>query len=77
MIHNNTSYDVAFGRHSLIPECCIEFFIGPWASNDYTQWTAEDRDPGFDGEYVRCDECMRLNKQVKIHKCTKDCKFFI
>jgi hypothetical protein len=63
---------VAYGLHSNIPWCCIKFFITEWPRLVASFGGAHNRDPNT--SYVRCPKCMVMNRWVKVHWCTRECK---
>ena len=71
------TYDIELGRHSNIPECCIDYFI-----NIIRPLTATERQtlrtifPCEDYGYVRCPQCRLKNKIITVHKCDDNCKKF-
>lgn len=62
---NWPEYTRRFGRHSNIPDCCIEAFIEDRTYRD-----------GF-LDYARCERCIETGHKVKIHRCTTDCIPFL
>lgn len=62
---NWPEYTRRFGRHSNIPECCIEAFIN---GNTY---------PDRFAKYGRCRTCINTGHRVKVHFCTTDCIPFL
>jgi hypothetical protein len=74
MITMSNSRDIAYGRHSLIPECCIAFFIGNWERElaDRTLYwkTVYESDWG----YVPCPQCLVTRTRVPMRYCLRDCK---
>lgn len=60
-------YHIEFGRHSNIPDCCIEWFIGGWSRIwDNRRASAPYR---VDVEYVPCPTCLKAQRFVKVHVC--------
>lgn len=69
-------YHIAFGRHSLIPECCIRFFVDIW--DPYSLWRQDtplvQAVKASSARYVQCPTCLRDKcEPVKIRRCTIDC----
>ena len=74
---NEAQYHRAYGRHSLIPECCIKFFVDEWLPNYINHW----RDTAYNKTinkskygYVPCPKCFKDKKLVKIKQCETECK---
>ena len=68
--------DIECGKHSGIPECCIEWYIGPW-SNIVARvpvlWKAYwDHNQTESTYYIRCPECIENKNIVKVKEC--DCE---
>jgi hypothetical protein len=67
--------DIAYGRHSLIPECCIKFYVEEWE----TEWkghTPYGRAVDFSkwmGHYVPCPKCLGEGNLIRIRQCLGDC----
>jgi hypothetical protein len=68
--------DIAYGRHSRIPECCIRFFVDVWAARE--MWR-EDTElvkavHASRARYVQCPDCLKHQKlPVNILLCRIDC----
>lgn len=68
------AYDWAFGLHSNIPSCCIEFYVDNWDRI----WNREDEpyqqavDAARFG-YVPCPQCLGYNRRAKIVNCEFEC----
>ena len=65
--------DIAYGLHSNIPMCCINFFVEEW---DYMQDTPHSRaidmaNPKWN--YVPCPECLQTNNRVHLRMCEAEC----
>jgi hypothetical protein len=66
--------DIAYGRHSRLPECCIQFFVGG-------QWEREMKSRSLyyeavqlsDYNYVPCVPCFATQTKVRMVDCLKDC----
>lgn len=68
------------GRLSNIPECCIEFYCGPWQlmyDTEFGESYFEIADKAMEGhqtaEYVQCPTCILYANRVELRKCTKWC----
>ena len=68
-----THHHKVCGIHSGIPECCINWYIGPWtviSSLQYLRnayWTKNEK--YRDINYIRCPNCIDSGKIVQIKKC--------
>jgi len=64
-------WHVEYGRHSGIPECCIEYFIESW-------WKKGRKLSGYDPgtNYVRCPRCVATDNLVEARRCETDCCVF-
>jgi hypothetical protein len=65
-----------YGRHSLIPECCIEFYITEWHPFFETKWRHTAYNDMLDASpynYVPCVDCFFSGQIVKIRLCQRDC----
>jgi len=58
-------YTRLYGRHSNIPDCCIEAFIKDKAV------------PNRLLKYAQCCECINAGRGVEIHFCTPECIPFL
>jgi len=65
-------YTWAFGRHSNIPECCIEFFV----SGEYLEYIKNGYST-LGWRYMPCPKCLGENNQVELHYCTNQCSAFL
>lgn len=74
--------EVARGRHSNIPRCCIRFFIERWIrpESDFGMTTREQNNYSrrvmrrrFAGNYVPCPRCLVAGHSARIHRCGKRC----
>jgi hypothetical protein len=67
-------YDIAYGLHSGIPRCCIDFYINEWDNHRTlgTHYRSMLRDCTWG--YVPCPRCFFQGIKVKIVDCLKDCK---
>ncbi|MBK26101.1 MAG: hypothetical protein CME70_19040 [Halobacteriovorax sp.] len=67
------NYHVKCGRHSGIPECCIDWFVGPWSfirtfGEEWAlYWQMNDKDKGV--EYIRCPKCIEESIVIGIKEC--------
>jgi hypothetical protein len=69
------NHHVVCGRHSGIPECCIEWFVGPWQKtilNIPVLWKAYWDYNGEKASYIRCPGCIEGDKSVCLSSC--DCE---
>lgn len=66
--------DIAYGRHSQIPECCITFYVEEWDNHTTlkTHYSTMIHDSGYN--YVPCPKCFFQGIKVKIVQCETDCK---
>ena len=62
------------GRHSGIPECCIDWYLGPWSNLVSVvpylwslHWKANYR--SAEPDYIRCPPCIESNRVVEIKEC--------
>lgn len=68
-------YHIEFGRHSGIPDCCIEFWLGWW---DEEFNTPEQMDYSYflhhsPWGYVPCPTCIQNDKRARIVDCDWEC----
>lgn len=64
------AYDVAYGLHSNIPECCVAFFIRDWDhESPYGQMIYHK----CKCQYVPCPKCWQDKTFNKLRVCIKDC----
>lgn len=67
-------YDRAFGLHSSIPSCCVEFYIAYWEDiwlrRDAPYRLAVD---AAEFGYVPCPTCLGTNNKVRIKWCAREC----
>jgi hypothetical protein len=63
-------YDIAYGRHSNIPECCIQFFITRW---DYTNQYGDIVHAFSPVNYIPCPKCFANGNFNKLKMCDSDC----
>lgn len=66
--------DIAFGRHSFIPECCIAFYISGWENHWTTcsEYAYAVKQSAYN--YVPCPACFMADRKVKIRNCAVECK---
>jgi len=65
-------YTKHFGRHSGIPECCIDFFIsGDYLKPEHLHCVTNK------WHYQPCPSCLACNQPINIHYCTKACNVFL
>lgn len=67
---------IVYGRHSGIPDCCIQFFIHGWDNEikwgwEITSYARAVKASSFG--YIPCPECLGTNRRVKIVDCERDC----
>lgn len=69
-------YHWAFGRHSRIPDCCINFFVEDWDMSEGWQnegnWYHQAVDAARFG-YVPCPKCLGTGRRIKIKDCDVEC----
>jgi len=58
-------YTRLYGKHSNIPDCCIEAFIAGETVVDYSL------------DYGRCKACKAADRKTEIHFCTVECIPFL
>jgi hypothetical protein len=69
-------YHRAYGAHSRIPSCCIEFYVTEWYPNFENKWRETSfakmiRDSHYN--YVPCVSCFFTKQQIKIRICADEC----
>ena len=67
------SYDILYGRHSLIPECCIQFFVTQWDGEFARRSAYYEAVQLANFKYVPCPECLVARNKVRIRECERDC----
>lgn len=72
---SSAAYHMAYGRHSLIPECCIRFFIEEWDAREMRRWDtpfvcATHASPAL---YVQCPPCLHAGRIARIRICVVEC----
>lgn len=65
--------DRAFGIHSRIPTCCIDFFIDEWEfmftdKNPYVRAVAHAA-----WSYIPCPKCLGTGRKANIKWCVNEC----
>ena len=56
------------GRHSNIPDCCVEVFVAGRTYFEYKQQLSEKDQRKLDQwGYVPCDDCFKKNKKQEIY----------
>jgi hypothetical protein len=76
MDSTETRYHLAYGRHSLILECCIQFYVTEWWPFFTTKWRDTAYNKIIDDSkynYVPCPVCFFTKKMVKIRDCWIEC----
>ncbi len=84
-MNNQTAYDIEYGLHSNIPDCCVDFFVSiyvPLSIIDPAEWVAYKEDQykaerfwGRVWSYVACPDCLDTGYHRKLHECSgKDCE---
>lgn len=69
------AYHWEFGRHSCIPECCIEHFVE--YSGYVEAWKHYVRDDwDTPASYVRCPRCRATDRVLEIHTCVRGCAWW-
>ena len=67
-------YALDFGRHSNIPECCIQAFVNNWDAHRLARARKIEKEIGRPlWEYIPCDKCLDTQRAVAIHKCHPGC----
>ena len=70
------NYHIECGRHSGIPECCIDWFIGPWQTVKTFGWAWalywRENNKDVDVEYIRCLKCIKDSVIIDLKEC--DCE---
>lgn len=66
--------DIAFGKHSNIPNCCIDFFVEEWEfihirKDDLYVRAVNSCAWG----YVPCPECLGRGNKVHVRQCITEC----
>lgn len=67
-ISKDKAWHIAYGRHSLIPECCIQFWVKEWLDAPYKLFSVP-----VHYNYVPCLNCLKKNRLVKIKDCDTAC----
>ena len=62
------------GRHSGIPECCVDWYLGPWSNavsvvpylwEAYWKSNNEPKAP----DYIRCPSCIESRRVMEVKEC--------
>lgn len=74
------------GRHSGIPECCIQYFVEVWDPLFYAadSWSSKveerhvlvgvfERVYGAKFRHIPCDACLLDGKAIRLQRCPPDC----
>ena len=65
--------DKAFGIHSRIPICCIDFYTDKWEM-EYTRGTPYAQAVDAAGwHYVPCPRCLAVGHKANIRWCVNEC----
>lgn len=67
-----------FGEHSNIPQCCIDYFCGPWKdiyATEEGQKYINERPNGV--HYIPCPMCRKNDTYVETHHCDINCWDFM
>lgn len=85
MEKGTVEWDVEFGLHSNIPECCVNAFVRDTLSgiehialHRRSQYPSENNRPS--AHYVRCADCIISDRVQELHVCSREneeCMFFI
>lgn len=64
------------GRHSGIPTCCVDWFVGPWSEVRIFGpfWKLYWDKNGDNVNYIRCLRCAEDNKAVELKDCDCDAR---
>ena len=67
------SYHRQCGKHSGIPECCVEWYVGSWSNAVMhvpvlwkAYWDYNDNDSI---DYIRCPDCIENKRNVELKEC--------
>lgn len=74
------SDDVEFGRHSLIPKCCILYYCEVWPYLSWKEYAARVRLTEKRWTYVPCEVCLASGHVVEVHWCDpleSECRKFL
>ncbi len=83
-MNNQTAYDIEYGLHSNIPDCCVDFFVATYDRLTRTnpdgraayvddQYKAE-RFWGRVWNYVACPDCRDTGYHRELHVCAGECE---
>jgi hypothetical protein len=73
---NIERYHIAFGRHSNIPDCCIQFYVTEWYPFFENKWRGTvyyDAVQRSEFKYVPCPKCYYMNQKAEIRICAVEC----
>jgi hypothetical protein len=64
-------HDIECGRHSGIPECCIQFFATKWrpVKLGCEEWEKHWKKIPAPAEYITCPSCTEAGRWVEIKDC--------
>jgi hypothetical protein len=77
-LSKDDAYHRAFGKHSNIPDCCIDFWLTEWLTvfqDDGSGWKhpyARAVNSSKWG-YVPCPECLGEGNRIKVKDCSIEC----
>lgn len=64
---------IAFGIHSRVPRCCIDFFVNEWEYM-YRNDTAYVQAVNYANvHYVQCPKCLGTGRKANIRWCVNEC----
>lgn len=70
---DNIGWFKAMGLHSNIPECCVDWYCGPWQNYSTEDCLAFWSGPGKGYNYAPCPKCLESKIKISMHICTIDC----
>jgi hypothetical protein len=65
----------AFGLHSNIPECCVDYFVGTWRTRFDTERGRDYVKMTKSWKYIPCPECLAAKRIERLHYCDSSCPF--
>ena len=70
------AFDIAYGLHSNIPDCCIAFYTDEWED----EWIRENSPYAkavalANVKYVPCPKCLVSRNFIKLKDCLKECGY--
>lgn len=71
MIDN--TYHWKFGRHSGIPDCCVEYWLTQWDNDRNTQSKHHEAVICLGWGYVPCPACLSLKRKARVVQCDLEC----